>query len=54
MRMKMFGSVEDVEKATEEGVVLLSVQNAIFARKRDISQTCLEIIQTRQSSSGAE
>ena len=38
----MFCSVEDVEKATEEGVFLLSVQNAIFARKRDISQTPAE------------
>ena len=35
----MFGSVEDVEKVTEEGVVLFLVQNAIFRGKRDSSQT---------------
>ena len=33
MRRRKFGCVEDVEKATEEEVFMISVQNAIFQKK---------------------
>ena len=53
MRRRKFGCVEDVEKATEEEVVMISVQNAIFEKKGTFRKHLQKIIQTQQSSSVA-